>query len=397
MSSSTTDSMYSIREVPKKGKGLIATRMIPMGTCILSEEPIIRVPEAAHDIQSLQTSIHEQINSLNPEQRQAFLSMHNIHAGDAVPLYLGIIRTNALPLGIVLGKWEYSLTHAALIMPATTMLRKAGMRTLIDTLSMQNETLRMARRSQFSTSVFSTNANPVKRLFEENSRLLARVIFAPCHQTKVEKAIESWMRSSSWIIPLAEMGLYNELGPNDTGLPRAFFDAAQIAIAHSDLARAKIFIEQAVSGWTILEGDDSSNVLQHRALLQDPSKHELYGMSMRWRTTVSNVPQGLDLDEFEDWLWRREKPKQPGQLVSFRNRAIFPSFNDLPHENYVDLEFYACQSTGWNEKGHKADCKILKDADLNGLFSLDWDDFVDHIGFPLNNATVHGRSVVDPL
>jgi hypothetical protein len=52
----------------------------------------------------------------------------------------------------------------------------------------------------------------------------------------------------------------------------------------------------------------------------------------------------------------------------------------------------ACQSTGWNKKGHKADCKLLKDTDLNGLFSLDWDNFKGHIGFPLNSVTIRERS-----
>jgi hypothetical protein len=48
-------------------------------------------------------------------------------------------------------------------------------------------------------------------------------------------------------------------------------------------------------------------------------------------------------------------------------------------------------ATGWNEKGHKADCKLLKDADLNGLFSLKWDNFEGHVGFPLNTAAVQKR------
>jgi hypothetical protein len=43
-------------------------------------------------------------------------------------------------------------------------------------------------------------------------------------------------------------------------------------------------------------------------------------------------------------------------------------------------------------KATKQIAKLLKDADLNGLFSLDWDNFDDHIGFPLNNATVQERS-----
>jgi hypothetical protein len=43
-----------------------------------------------------------------------------------------------------------------------------------------------------------------------------------------------------------QIRLYNKLGSNDNGLPRAFFDAAQIAIANGDLARAQIFAERAV-------------------------------------------------------------------------------------------------------------------------------------------------------
>jgi hypothetical protein len=71
-----------------------------------------------------------------------------------------------------------------------------------------------------------------------------------------------------------------------------------------------------VLGWIIiLEGDDRPNVLQYKALTQDPSKHELYGMLMKWATAVDDIPQGLDSKEFEDWLWRREKPEQPEQPV----------------------------------------------------------------------------------
>ena len=46
-----------------------------------------------------------------------------------------------------------------------------------------------------------------------------------------------------------------------------------------------------------------------------------------------------------------------------------------------------CQEIGWKEKGHKGDCKLLKDADLKGLFSLNWDEFKGHIAFPLNTSS----------
>ena len=71
------------------------------------------------------------------------------------------------------------------------------------------------------------------------------------------------------------------------------------------------FVERAVLGWIVLEGDDSSKVLQYRALILDPSKHEPYGMSVKWKTTVDDIPLGLDSKEFDHWPWKREKPKRP--------------------------------------------------------------------------------------
>jgi hypothetical protein len=44
-----------------------------------------------------------------------------------------------------------------------------------------------------------------------------------------------------------QVRLYNERRPGHLGLPRAFLDAAQIAIANGDLARRYIFAERAVS------------------------------------------------------------------------------------------------------------------------------------------------------
>ncbi|OBT84646.1 hypothetical protein VE02_07062 [Pseudogymnoascus sp. 03VT05] len=99
MSVPTTELMYTIQDVPGKGKGLIAVQDIPMGTRILSEEPILRVPEDQPDSQVLRSYLRMQVDALTPDQRQAFLSMYNIHTDDSASKYLGIIRTNALPFG----------------------------------------------------------------------------------------------------------------------------------------------------------------------------------------------------------------------------------------------------------------------------------------------------------
>ena len=87
-------------------------------------------------------------------------------------------------------------------------------------------------------------------------------------------------------------------------------------------------------------GGDSPEVIEPATLARDPSKHMLYGISMKWSTTVDEVPRGLEPSDFEDWLWKREKPKHPGQLADLWSRATFPGFIDLPDKNDVDLDFY---------------------------------------------------------
>ena len=42
-----------------------------------------------------------------------------------------------------------------------------------------------------------------------------------------------------------------------------------------------------------------------------------------------------------------------------------------------------CQEVGWKEKGHKKDCRILKDPDLREIFAFQWDDFEAYTRIPL--------------
>ena len=140
--------------------------------------------------------------------------------------------------------------------------------------------------------------------------------------------------------------LYNKQGREDVGFAEAFVNAAQLAIANSDLARGRIFAERAASVWKTTLGGDSMQAIKHGALAQDPSKYELYGISMKWKTKVDEAPQGLEPSDFEDWLWKREKPKHPGQLADLRSRATFPGFINLPDKNDIDPEFYENSDIG---------------------------------------------------
>jgi hypothetical protein len=123
------------RSLGRKGKGLVATRKIHRGTRILSEVPILRLPKAVLNSQTLPASIRRQVDALTADRRQAFLS-----------------------------------------------IASSG------TLSMHCEISRKARRLHFTTSEFSTTAKTAKKLFEENLRLPARVVFASCRRIRVKTA-----------------------------------------------------------------------------------------------------------------------------------------------------------------------------------------------------------------
>ena len=62
--------MYTLREVPGKGKGLVTIRMILMGTRILSELLLISKPS--------QASSYQQVDAITPDQQRALLYLHNL-------------------------------------------------------------------------------------------------------------------------------------------------------------------------------------------------------------------------------------------------------------------------------------------------------------------------------
>jgi hypothetical protein len=93
MSSSASDRIYNLQDVPGKGKGLVAIKKISKGTRILSEEPIIIIPGNKLNIEQLQISIYQQVATLSEHQQRAFLSMHKYtHIGMLLSGILGSFK-----------------------------------------------------------------------------------------------------------------------------------------------------------------------------------------------------------------------------------------------------------------------------------------------------------------
>ena len=92
--------MFVLDDIPGKGKGLIATELIPSGTRILCEKPLLRIPREASDSKELGRMVFRKAQALDSVQLNIFLSLRNIHQFNSVSeQYVGIVRTNALPIG----------------------------------------------------------------------------------------------------------------------------------------------------------------------------------------------------------------------------------------------------------------------------------------------------------
>jgi hypothetical protein len=194
--------------------------------------------------------------------------------------------------------------------------------------------------------------------------------------------------------------LYEEQRPGDPGLSRTYMDAAQVAIAKGDLARGRIFADRAVDGWRASGGDDSQQVLEHGDLSKHPGKLQLYGLSMEWKTSVDEIPQGLDQGDFEDWLWRRETlaNRESRQCsTGIRDQAIFPTFAGLPNKG----GFFGVYGDSTNtDQPLKHWCFLGKITDVSSLLHLELElEDLDHKKLPLHFYTEQkGREVdVDQL
>lgn len=115
-------------------------------------------------------------------------------------------------------------------------------------------------------------------------------------------------------------------GMVDSTIPRLYTHAFKITVAHSDLARTKIFCQRALDSRVVSEGHESLAIKSLISLIEEPSRHEFYGWSERYKSSVEDTPKSLlDQTAFENWLWHFPH----SQLANLRNVKSFPVFEGL--------------------------------------------------------------------
>jgi hypothetical protein len=381
-------SFYTFQDVPGKGKGLIASVNIPRGTRILEERPIITEPEQPQSDEWLKRHLSQQVNDLDEHQRQSLLSLYNLYPyNDEAEQVFGIFRTNGLPIdangtvgGVFLeacrinhscdnnaqkhwnNRIERHTVHAVRTIPKGEEItiyylgRDSSRDVRRQKLQDKFGFVCSCRLCSLSTADSQKSDQRLKRI-DQLDDLVGRECGSMNFSQQTLRYVDERVQ------------LYDSWGPGNSGLPRAYFDAAQIATANGDLARGRIFAERAVAGWRTAHGGDSDEVIQYTPLARNPAKFPLCGISKNWSTPLGEVPPQFDSNDFEDWLWRREQPeqversKQPkrvkrseqpkrveqsekpkrvdrpeqpkifeqlGQFTNLRNREIFPDFTSLP-------------------------------------------------------------------
>lgn len=385
MQSAICNCLYTIEAIPGKSHGLIAATTIAKGTRILSEFPLFKVPKGGNSKKRVRDSISDKVAVLPEEQRQTFLSLHNSFEDEDGPV-LGRVRTNALPLGsnATMGgiflessrinhscnpnaqnTWNDNLQK--LTIHAIRDISKGDEITIFYLTARRNRSARLrALQTDFCfTCSCSLCSLPLDQRKTSDER------WDEIHR------LDSSIGSGTGILsaPLQTLhdvhkllDLVHDEGFADASVPRAYYDAFQIAITHGDIARARVFAERAASTREILEGNDSPTVQRMKSLATNPTQHLAHGLSQKWRTTGDDVPKELANDEFERWLWR-ENTTQVSQYADLRSETAFPLFDDLPEENDISLEFYE-STDGFSYRPRKHWCFLAEIIDVENFMRL---------------------------
>lgn len=320
-----TSKLFILTPLPGKGQGLIAVQDISKGTRIISEKPLFRIPRSGIGIEqpALEKAIDRKLSLLSQDGRGAFLSLYNNAPGDSYPLS-GIVKTNALPLGT-------SASEGGLF-PEASRINHACVPNCQHTWNdnIGEETIHAVRHiskgeeitiSYADTGTFESRRRHLKKSFafdctcELCSLPEAAREVSDNRQSEI-KRLDELIGDGSRLFSNPDrcledvhtlLALLEAENITDARVPRAYYDALQIAIAHGDQARAKVFAQRAYEARLCCEGDDSPLTARMQSLVARPAEHRLFGTSSRWRLSEKMIPKTLEGEKFETWLWRRNR------------------------------------------------------------------------------------------
>ncbi|KAK8110284.1 uncharacterized protein PG998_006741 [Apiospora kogelbergensis] len=324
--------LYETLEIPAKGKGLVARCNIKRGTRILSEKPLFVVQNVKTD--TLNIIVAAKLKPLSREQQSKFLSLHNNFPGKRA--LAGLVHTNALPRGPdqcgiypeicrINNSCRPNCYHSW-----NEAVGQETIHALRDIFA--GEELTISYRPGSSSSVRQPE---LKAGFgfdckcELCSLLAAELAASDARLRKIASLDEQIANPGAMIArPLSVLHACREFlrvvreeypdnndaaagneGPAAAAplISRVYCDAMQVAAAHGDQARARVFAERGYRARLECEGEDSPDTRRVKRLMQEPSAIPSFGQcGMKWKTSKTAQPgkEAIGEEGFEKWLWR---------------------------------------------------------------------------------------------
>ncbi|KAG5991685.1 hypothetical protein E4U52_003420 [Claviceps spartinae] len=326
---------YALEDIPGKGKGLVATRNIPRGTRILCEEALFTIPNVT-DVKEALRLICQQVAALSNEQRQGFLSMRNIYSfNHTEEQYFGEAQSH---------------TQEAICLESCRINHDCKNNATYDwNINIKRNTVHAIRDINAGEEItasyleFLKNRESRQRMLKDSYRFTC--VCSLCSLSEEQSQERDWKIEQ--IVRLGELcfstspsqglryadaqtRLYNELYQEDCGHSDSYLYAVEIANSQGDLARGRIFAQRVVRSFVTILGSDNPETMECADIAKNPANYsKLYGSSMKWKTSVDDIPQGLGPDDFENWLWKREPLIAPTQPTSPPSQSLFSGFVDL--------------------------------------------------------------------
>lgn len=317
------NSLFEVKQIPGKGKGLVARVDIAKGTRIFCEKPLLTVQLMPDE--ALELVLAAKLRAMTKTEQRQYFSLHNNFPGK--PVLGSILKTNGLPCGtdshnggiyptICLinhcclpnshNNWNDEIKHETIhaIQPI-----KAGQEITIS----YDHGGPSAERQAFLNKAFGFDCKcsictlpPAELRDSDARRALIQHLFKAIGDPyrMASEPVES-LRDCYSLLQTLKKEFKDHTGAHGC---RLYYDAFQICVSHGDQARASAFAEKAYKARVCCEGEDSPETKRMRSLSARPADHMSYGLlSKKWNTTRKMVPKGLDEAQFDSWLFRLQR------------------------------------------------------------------------------------------
>ncbi|KAH4153738.1 hypothetical protein HBI25_098300 [Parastagonospora nodorum] len=319
--SDTDMPIFEVKDIPGKGRGLLARVEIPMGTQIFCEQPLL-TGRPLHP-REMETYLAAGLKALPKQEQRLFLSLQNNYPGKFP--FSHTFKTNALPCGPdspigavypticfinhscipnVHHSWDTKAKHETIyaIRPIAageeiTIMYDSG-----GPFDMRRAFLRESFSFDCNCRACSCQPSLIKEsdVRRRSIQSLDEAIGDPyCLMSRPAESLKN-CQSLLQVLKDEYEGYAGVLNA------RVYYDAFQICVAHGDQARASAFAQKSYQMRVICEGEDSPETQSVKHLASKPSAHSTSNVySQKWRTNKTMVPKNLAGARLDEWLFAR--------------------------------------------------------------------------------------------